>query len=345
LETITQTFKKLYVALVALAAVIVMGVFGYMFIEGYTLLQAFYMTVITVSTVGYGEVEPLSEAGQLFTSFLIISSFGIFAYGLTQLSQSVFSGDLGRYLKRKKVEKKLSQLKNHAIICGFGRNGRRAFERLRAHGLNVVVVENRSENLDKVPKQKGVFYVNGDATQDEILEKAGVGQATALITTLNKDADNLFVVITTRALNKKIRLVSRASSNSTEKKLRSAGADAVVMPEAVGGAYMASMVKSLDMVEFLNHIAIEGSSETNLEEIEIGDFWGKGEYRTLNDLDIREKTGCTVIGLKNPRGDFIINPGGEHQLQEQVHLFVLGNGKQIMSLNHHLQNHKKDLKS
>jgi len=342
LENISITLRKLYVALIALGVILAFGVAGYMFFESYSLLEAFYMTVITLSTVGYGEVRPLSESGQLFTAFLIISSFGIFAYGFSLLAQSVFSGELGRYLKNRKLEKKLNNLENHAIICGFGRNGRRAMERLQAYGLDVVVIENKQATIEKYLKGEDFLYVSGDATTDEVLEQAGVHRAKALITTLSKDADNLFVVITARAVNSKIRLVSRASNHSTEKKLRSAGADAVVMPEAVGGAHMASLVKSLDIVEFLSHISVEGSSETNLEEVQISDFSDSAEALTLNDLNIREKTGCTVIGLKNPDGKYLINPGGQHKLQPQSQLFVLGNTGQIKKLNAHLKNHKKD---
>jgi voltage-gated potassium channel len=340
-DIISGTLKQLYGALLVLVAVLSIGVVGFIYFEDYTLLEAFYMTVITLSTVGFSEVKPLSEAGQLFTSLLIISSFGIFAYGFSAVAQSVFSGQLGLYLKNRKLMKKLSSLQNHVIICGFGRNGRTALQRLKAYGIEVVVIENVEETIDKYLRNTDILYVNGDATTDEALEQAYVGKASALITTLSKDADNLFVVISAKALNNKLRLVSRASNVSTEKKLRSAGANAVVMPEAVGGAHMATLIKSEDLVEFLNHISVDGNSETNLEEINLTEIDIGKTPNTLNDLAIRQATGCNVIGLKDAHGKFIVNPGGDQVLEANSHLFVLGNTQQIEKLNAHLKIDKR----
>ncbi|MGB0980319.1 MAG: potassium channel family protein, partial [Croceimicrobium sp.] len=263
------------------------GVLGYMFLEGYDLTQAVYMTIITVSTVGFGEVRALSPAGQWFTSFLIIASFGTFAYGLTLLTQVLISGELVADLKRRNLNRNISKIENHVILCGFGRNGRRALQKLVAYGQEVLVIENDPHIIEQYIKPLDVFYLEGDATDDEVLQAAGVDRARALVSTLSKDADNLFVVISARSINSNVRLISRASSESTERKLRAVGVDSVVMPEGVGGGHMASLVMNPDIVEFLEHLSVEGSSESNLEEIELSELVGESKSCSLYDLHIR----------------------------------------------------------
>lgn len=309
------------------------GVLGYMFLEGYDLTQAVYMTIITVSTVGFGEVRALSPAGQWFTSFLIIASFGTFAYGLTLLTQVLISGELVADLKRRNLNRNISKIENHVILCGFGRNGRRALQKLVAYGQEVLVIENDPHIIEQYIKPLDVFYLEGDATDDEVLQAAGVDRARALVSTLSKDADNLFVVISARSINSNVRLISRASSESTERKLRAVGVDSVVMPEGVGGGHMASLVMNPDIVEFLEHLSVEGSSESNLEEIELSELVGESKSCSLYDLHIRQKTGCTIIGIKDPDGKYSINPDSDTVLQPKSRLFVLGDAPQIKALN------------
>lgn len=309
-----------------------------MFIEGYNFTQAVYMTIITVSTVGFGEVRSLSPAGQWFTSFLIIGSFGTFAYGLTLLTQTLISGELVDDLKRRTLNRNISKIENHVIICGFGRNGRRALRKLVAYGQDVLVIENNPQIIEQFIKPLDILYLEADATDEEVLKLAGVNRARALVSTLSKDADNLFVVISARSLSTEIRLISRASSESTERKLRAVGVDSVVMPEGVGGGHMASLVMNPDIVEFLEHLSVEGSSESNLEEIELSELVGESKAVSLYDLQIRQKTGCTIIGIKDPEGHYEINPDSDTILQPQSRLFVLGSSGQIKALNELLEN-------
>lgn len=309
------------------------GVVGFVLIEDYDLTQAVYMTIITVSTVGFGEVRALSPAGQWFTSFLIIASFGTFAYGLTLLTQVLISGELVADLKRRNLNKNISKIEGHVILCGFGRNGRRALRKLLAYGQDVLVIENNPQIIDQYIKPLDVLYLEADATDDEVLKTAGVDRAKALVSTLSKDADNLFVVISARSLSPKIRLISRASSESTERKLRAVGVDSVVMPEGVGGGHMASLVMNPDIVEFLEHLSVEGSSDSNLEEIELSDLVGESRSCTLNELHIRQRTGCTIIGIKDPEGNYSVNPNSDEVLKPKSRLFVLGNASQIKALN------------
>ncbi len=325
-------FRNLYLALGALFAVLATGVLGYSLIEDYSLLESFYMTVITLSTVGFKEVRPLSGSGQIFTAFLIISSFGIFAYAISVVTRSVLSGELGAYYKVYRLQNQIEKLQGHVIICGFGRNGRRAAKKLQAYNQEFVVIENSEGIIDQHLKGEKILFIKGDATADDVLISAGINDAKSIITTLSKDADNLYVVITARELNKQINIISRAANVSTEKKLKAVGANHVVMPEGVGGAHMATLVMSPNIVEFLEFISVEGSSNINLEEIEVSQITDNSENMQLKDLALRQITGCSIIGLKTPEGEYIINPGAETIITHHSKLFVLGKPEEIKDL-------------
>ncbi len=325
-------FRNLYLAVGALFAVLAAGILGFSLIEGYSFLESFYMTVITLSTVGFKEVRPLSGSGQIFTAFLIISSFGIFAYAISVVTRSVLSGELGSYYKVYRLQNQIEKLEGHIIICGFGRNGRRAAKKLQAYKQDFVIIENDEDIIEQYLKGENMLFIKGDATADDILISAGIDRAKSIITTLSKDADNLYVVISARQLNKQINIISRAANVSTEKKLKAVGADHVVMPEGVGGAHMATLVMSPNIVEFLEFISVEGSSNINLEEIEVSQITGSSESMPLKDLALRQKTGCTIIGLKTPEGNYIINPGADTVLTHHSKLFVLGKPEEIKDL-------------
>ena len=325
-------FRNLYLSLAALLAVLAAGVLGFSFIEDYSLLESFYMTVITLSTVGFKEGRPLSGSGQIFTAFLIISSFGIFAYAISVVTRSVLSGELGAYYKVYRLQNQIEKLESHIIICGFGRNGRRAAKKLQAYKQDFVVIENNEDIIEQYLNVENLLYIKGDATADDVLMSAGIEGAKSIITTLSKDADNLYVVITARELNKKINIISRAANVSTEKKLKAVGANHVVMPEGVGGAHMATLVMNPNIVEFLEFISVEGSSNINLEEIEVSQITDSSENMQLKDLALRQKTGCSIIGIKTPEGEYIINPGADTVITHHSKLFVLGKPEEIKDL-------------
>ncbi len=327
-----KVFKNLYLTLFLLLSILAIGIVGFTIIEGYNFREAFYMTVITLSTVGFMEVRPLSPEGQFFTSFLIITSFGTFAYGITAITRSVFSGELAHYFKKYRLESSIRKYASHVIICGFGRNGRRAAKKLEAYNQRYVVIESNPDIIEEFLLNEGIPHIHGDATNDKVLLDAGIEKARSIITSLSKDADNLYVVISARSLNKNISIISRASNESAEEKLKAIGADAVVMPEGVGGAHMATLVMSPNIVDFLNHISVEGSSTINLEEVEVQQITGSLDSLLIKDLALRQKTGCSIIGLKTPGGEYVINPGGDTRITPRARLFVLGKPEEIEGL-------------
>ena len=260
-------FKKIYWALFLLFVIILSGIVGFKVIEGYTWIEAFYMTILTVSTVGFNEVHPLSDVGRLFTSFLIIFSFGTFAYTVTSITIYVLDGEFNRYFRDLRVIRQVNKISNHTIICGYGRNGKQAVAELNAHHKEFVLIEQDHDILEELREIHDIPFIEGDATFEKTLEKAGIHRARALITTLPKDADNMFVVLTAREMNPNLLIISRASKDNSDKKLRRAGADNVIMPDKIGGAHMASLVIKPDVIEFMDYVMGQGSNTVNLEEI------------------------------------------------------------------------------
>ncbi len=314
-----------------LLLIIAIGIIGYMIIEEYHLVDAIYMTIITTSTVGYREVEPLSDAGKIFTVILIISSLGVLTYFLSQFTQSLLQTQVSFILRGYGRKSKQKKMENHIIVCGYGRNGKQVVKELQSFGESVVVID-KSHDIVINNIGQPVRFLEGDATADEVLLKADIETAKSLITSLPNDADNLYVVLTARSLKHDLNIISRASDESSEKKLRIAGVDSVVMPERVGGAHMATMVTQPEVVEFLEHLNIHGESSVMLEEIHIEELPGWLRGKPLKDLQLRQRTGANIIGLKKATGDFIINPTPETKLMDNYKLFVLGTGIQIESL-------------
>jgi len=298
-------------------------------IEGFSFFDAFYMTVITVSTVGFKEVHEMSLAGRIFTIFLIITSFGTFAYSVSVVTTYIAGGNFKANYKNYRVNSEVNKLSNHVIVCGYGRNGEQAVKKLIAHAQSFVVVDTDESRVATLRDNHKYLFVNGDATLDATLEKAGISKAKALITTLPKDADNLYVVLTARQKNSKLAIISRASYDESYSKLKIAGANNVIMPDKVGGAHMASLVTTPDVVEFLDNITLEGQANINLEEIEINSLADFSKYKTLKDLNARSLTGCSIIGFKTSSGEYVINPDSETELLADSKLFVLGKPEQI----------------
>ena len=329
INTVFQS--RLYRAITYSVLIVTLGVLGYILFFEYSLIDALYMTVITISTIGFGEVHPFGTGEKLFTIGLIISSLFIFGYAVSSFSEYLISGQFFYQLKVKKVQKQIEQLQGHTIVCGYGRNGRQAISKLKSYKKQVVVVE-KFEGIVKQLDEKGVLTIEGDATLDETLLRAGIMSANNLITALPSDADNLFVVLTAKQLNKECKVISRASKETSYSKLKIAGADNVIMPDKLGGSHMASLVVTPDVIEFVDRLTIEGETTANLEEVAINDLPEKYLDKTILDLDLRKKTGCTVIGYRTPNKEYIINPEAEVKLEAGGNLIVLGRPEQINTL-------------
>lgn len=321
---------QMIIGISLLGSVVLIGAIGFMIIEKVNILDSFYMTIITISTVGFREVVNLSEAGKVFTIFLIISSFGVYTYGITTISANFIEGRLSYFLTGYK-SKTIKKMRNHVIVVGYGRNGQQVVNELSAHKDAFLIIDN-SEKVIQDFKGRKELIIQGDATVDAVLEQANIKVAKSVITTLPVDADNLYVVLAARALNPDLLIISRASNESSEQKLRMAGVDNVVMPEKVGGAHMASLVITPDIMEFLEHISIHGNDPTNLEEIICENPDGKVKTKTIFEIGVRRKTGANIIGFKTSDGELVLNPPPDTKVMPGSKLFVLGKPDEIRAM-------------
>ncbi len=332
MPTKLKHYNDLLLPFYLILAVIVMGTIGYQLIAGYTLFDAFYMTIITVATVGYGEVQPLDTAGKLFTAFLIFTSFGTFAYAVSSITKFVVDGEFNHFFRNTKLNSSLDKLSNHVIICGYGRNGKQAAQVLKKHNTRFVVVEEKSSVTDQMQHKFSDLVITGNATHDDVLLKAGILKAKAIIITLPNDADNLFIVLTARHLNPQLCIISRASDDNSDVKLKIAGANNVIMPDKIGGAHMASLVMKPDVIEFIDHITGQDGDAINLEEITFDNLPEHLHHKTLKDLEIRNKSGANIVGFKTANGEYLVNPNAETKIIPEAKIFVLGTADQILKL-------------
>ncbi|SRR6056297_98991 len=325
-------FRSVYYALTLLAGVVVVGTIGFIFIEGYSFIDAFFMTIITMSTVGFNEVQPLSQAGQIFTSFLIIFSFGIFAYAVSTLTRYVVDGIFRHYFMDTKIKKQIEKLRNHVIVCGYGRNGRQAMTELTRHGQSAIIIDDKDDIIDEIRNQRDVLYIHGNATSDDILQSANIENARALIAALPNDADNLFLVLTAKELNPNLKIISRASEAHSDKKLKMAGATNVIMPDRIGGQRMAKLVTQPDVIDFLDHIMLQSTEENHIEEISCNRLKSCFVEKSIGEWAIRQNTGANIIGIKTRGKKYIVNPSPDVKISSYDQLFVLGSMDQIQKL-------------
>ncbi|MBO0322540.1 potassium channel protein [Muricauda sp. CAU 1633] len=327
--------SKIVLALSLMVLVLTFGVIGYKLLADYTWIEAFYMTIITVTTVGFSEVRPLDAEAKIFTVFLIVTSVFIFGFAISVVTEYLLARNSIEALKKKKVKKQIDSLSNHVVVCGFGRNGMQAADKLMAYKKPFVVIEKDKEIIERYADE--VLFVEGDANEDETLMQAGIDRAQYLITAVPDDAANLFIVLSARQLNRNLFIISRASQVTSLKKLEFAGANKVIMPDKIGGDHMASLVVMPDLITFMDKLSVEGEHTTNLEEVEIEDFSDQMDCNSIRDLDLRRKTGCTIIGYIDPNGKYIINPEADLKLEPKGKVIVLGRPEQIRKLNEMFQ--------
>ncbi len=323
---------RVYIAIILLIVVVAIGVLGFKFFSGYTWVDALYMTVITMTTVGFEEVQPLDDNGKLFTVFLISTSVAIFAYSVSVITEYIVSKNDPKRVLLRKTQKMIHHMENHIIIIGYGRNGKQAAVKLLAYNKPFVIVEKDEEVIERYQNDK-LLFLKGNATEDSVLIEAGIKKAACLICTLPEDADNLFIVLSARQINSDLKIISRASQDTSYKKIRLAGADNVIMPDRIGGDHMASLVVVPDLIEFLDNLSIVGKRSINIEEVSFEDMFDDQEERTIRTIDMRSKTGCTIIGYKSPDGEYVVNPEADTLLCPGSKIVVLGRPEQIIRLN------------
>lgn len=332
-----QTSRTFRIAIALVFLVFVIGLLGFHFIEGYGFIDSLYMTVLSVSTVGFEVIRPLSPQGKLFVSFLIIFSLGNFAFVGSSIVRFFLDGEFVKKLKTSRVSKRIEKLTDHVIICGYGRNGEQAALELTDHNHPFVIIERRENVITRIQEDPNLLFIQGDATNEEVLRTAGIDHARALIATTPNDADNMFVVLTARSMNPELTIISRASEIGSDVKLRRAGATNVIMPERMGGQRMARLVTQPDVVEFMEYILLQRNRDISIHEVNCRIMASLHRGKTIGDLSLGKVTGTTIIGLKNGEGKYIFNPGSDYILGVHDQLFVLGSPEQVRNLNRYLE--------
>jgi voltage-gated potassium channel len=298
------------------------------------------MTVITISTVGFGEVHELSTSGRLFTSFLLITSIGSFAYAISSFTNYLMGGDYSSSLKEYKLQKKLNRMENHIIICGFGRVGRQVAEDLLFYKKPFVIIEKDESIISEYSDKTGYIFVKGDSTKDDVFIKAEIKKARAIVACLPKDADNVYVVLAAREKCPNVEIIVRATSSEAVSKLKMAGANQVILPAAIGGSHMASLITNPNVSEFMNMIKTEGTTGSNIESISFNELPVEFQNKTIGELEVKRQTGVTIIGFKTPTGEYIINPDWSMKVLPKSQLFVLGSTEQIKKFNQLFEIHQ-----
>ncbi len=330
MDPVKDLIKDLKKLLFVLLLVISLGTVGYMSIERWRFLDALYMTVITLATVGFQEIHHLSDAGRIFTILLIIFGVSVLGYTVGKLAQIMFEGQFQRFLGRKKVEKSILELRDHYIVCGYGRIGALICREFKARPIPFVVVENNPDIVEKL-EEDNVLFLRGNATEDETLLKAGIKHAKGLVSVVTSDTENVYITLTARGLNPDLYILARSGDPGSDIKLKRAGANKVVSPYQIGGSRMAQAILRPNVVDFIE-IAMGGEHfDLQMEEIFIPDqspFLGQN----LKDAGLRRDTGVIIVGIKKMNGKMVFNPGGTSQLEARDTLIVLGQPSEITKL-------------
>ncbi len=308
----------------------IIGGVGYWIIEGWSWLDAFYMAIITVTTVGFGEIHPLSPVGRVFTTMLIVLGVASITYAFSALTNYVIAGELGGILERRRMARRVNSLRNHYIVCGFGRVGHQVCIELRREGQPLAVVDADPPSVEQASSQ-GYPVVIGDAGDDQVLQEAGIERARGLVAAVDSDAANLLVVLSARALNPDLYIVARANLEDTEAKLLRAGADRVISPYSLGGRRIALMLIRPDVVDFLDVVMHDESLELLLEDLTVG-YGCPLDQCTIGEARIRKATGANILGLKREEGKIVISPEASTVLYPGDVLIALGTRQQLEAL-------------
>jgi voltage-gated potassium channel len=314
--------------IVLFLSLLLIGTIGYHVIESTSFLDSLYMTIITIFTVGFREVTPLSKQGQIFTIFIILGGVGSVLYTFSKLAEIVYEGAINKIWRRKRMEKRIQKLKDHFIICGHGRMGNTVRERLEEENLPYVVIDNSEEGLITLKGKQDCLHIEGDATHEEVLIKAGIKRAKALAALLATDADNLYLVMTVKLINPSLFVLSKVMDEEAERKILQIGANKVVSPYKLSGLKMAQALIRPTLVDFLDLIIRRSELSLAMEEI-IVKRGSRIVGKTLAECDVRRKANVIVVAIKKPGEDIVFNPSPSVDIDPGDTLLVLGDNADI----------------
>ncbi|MDW7651963.1 MAG: potassium channel protein [Bacillota bacterium] len=334
----TKSTRNIILILIVITSLLVIGTVGYMLLLGVPFVDALYMTVITLSTVGFREVVDLNSTAKIFTMFIIFGGISTAAYAFTNLASFLLEGELGHILRRRSMENKISSLKDHYILCGYGQTGGSVVNRFLRSKVPFVVIEKQEDKVNEMIDQ-GIMAFQGDATQEDVLEKARIRHAKGMVVCLSTDAENVFTVLTARGISPELHIVSRAITKNSHAKLRRAGANNTISPNELGGTRMASLLLRPAVVSFLDIITHMGDVVLDLEEVTISKN-SPLEGSTLKEARIPEQTGLNVLAVKKRDEEKLrLNPGSQDPIHAGDKLLVLGQVDQIDKLREIARDH------
>ncbi|RAT07711.1 potassium channel protein [Bacillus cereus] len=323
--------KQLWIAVICMTFVVILGTLGFMTIEEISLFQAFWMTMITVLTVGYGDAIPVTQAGKVFALLIIPVGVGIVTYAIGVVAAMIIEGNLFHAVRRKKMDKQIAQLQNHIIVCGCGRVGLQVVHELQEKKIPFVVVDKDESILEK----EKLLYVHGDATEDQVLHHAGISKAAGLVAIVANDAENVFITLTARGLNDAIKIVARAEKPETEDKLKRAGANKVINPSSMAGIHIAKGIANPLTVHYIDTVLYGVEQSFVIEEIAVGEGSILAS-KSLLESDVRNQFDVTILAILR-NGNVIHNPTGQEKLQEHDMIIVFGSVEKLGQFEKELQ--------
>jgi voltage-gated potassium channel len=329
--------RNIVFAAIMLALVLSMGTAGYMILEEWNFLDSLYMTVITISTVGFSEVNPVSNQGRILTMTILISGLGVLGYVVGTLTRTLVEGQLLEVMGRKKLERQIQKLKNHYIICGYGRVGRIICEEIKKSKPAPLVVIDKDSTLTPKIEEDGYLYFLGDATREECLLKAGILSAKGVATALDSEADNVYITLTARGLNPDLFVLARAGRRGSEKKLERAGANRVVSPHQIGGFRMAQALLRPHVTEFIDFAFTDLDTNLGMEEIPVRPD-SKLSDISLVDSGIRQQFDLIIVAISKATGEMLFNPASHTRIQIGDTLIALGQRSSLIKLERLLGN-------
>jgi len=322
--------RRFLLTLLAIAATLAIGTVGFTVIDGYPPFDAFYMTLTTMTTVGYGELHPLSHAGRVFNSFLIMFGVTTILIAIGTMTQSIIELEFGDAIGKRRTKRMIDKLKDHYIICGYGRVGRGAAEELRHAGVPFVVVDINPERVERAILA-GLLAVAADSTHDQTLRQAGVERARGLVAALATDADNLFVLLSAKGLNPRIYVATRAAEEGADAKMRRAGADAVFAPYTITGHRLAQSLLRPHVVQFLDFATNDIDKDIAIEQVRVAET-SPTVSKTIKEMQFGRELGVIVLAIRHRDGQMVFNPPADTAVHGGDYLIVMGRQQNLLTL-------------